>query len=107
MDAIKSFFSEKILSEPDHTANEHGLHLATAAILLEVSLADFEMSEEDLSVVAGALGDQFSLTEEETQALLKLAIREHDLQHSLYPFLRLINDHFSLQQRWSFLSLNP
>ena len=99
LDAIKAFFSDKIISRRDLAPSDHQLHLATAAVLLEVGIADFEIAEEELVEIASALKNQFNFSAAETEQLLQLAIKEHQEHSSMHPFLRLINENFSLQQK--------
>lgn len=99
LNAIKTFFSESIFKDPRQGPTDQEIHLATAALLLEVSYADFEISDNELTITAEALQRQFNFSDAETQALVNLAIEEHKEQHSLHPFLQLINQNFSIQQK--------
>lgn len=99
INSIKTFFSDKIFQDPKHGPTDKEIHLATAALLLEVSHADFEISDDELAVTAKALQRQFNFSEIETQELLQLAIEEHKAHHSLHPFLQLVNENFSIQQK--------
>lgn len=99
LNSIKSYFANNIFKDPEQGPTEQELHLATAALLLEVSHADFEISDEELSVMAEALKKQFNFSDTETQTLLKLALEEHADQHSLHPFMQLINENFSMQTK--------
>lgn len=97
--SIKTFFSNSILRNAQQGPTDRELHLATAALLLEVSHADFNISETELKVVAQALQKQFDFNEAETQELLSLALEAHEEHYSLHPFVQLINKHFSLDQK--------
>ena len=99
INSIKTFFSNKIFKDLKQGPTDQEIHLATAALLLEVSHADFEISDDELAVTAKALQRQFNFSEVETQELLQLAIEEHKAQHSLHPFLQLVNENFSIQQK--------
>ncbi len=99
INSIKTFFSNNIFRDPNHGPSDQEIHLATAALLLEVSHADFDISDDELAVTAKALQRQFNFSDAETQALLELAIEEHKAQHSLHPFILLVNENFSIQQK--------
>lgn len=99
LDAVKSFFSDKILNEPGEEASQRMVHRAAAALLLEVSRADFKIKDDELAVVAEALRDQFGFSDAETEELLALALQEADEHVSMHGFVRLINEHFSVEQK--------
>ena len=99
VNTIRDFFTSRI-SPADATAlNEHAVHLAAAALLLEVSRADFEIEEHELAVIADALKNHFAFSENEAQELLKLGLAKEKEAVSVHPFLRLINDHFTPEQK--------
>jgi uncharacterized tellurite resistance protein B-like protein len=97
--SIKTFLSNSIFRNSQQGPTDRELHLATAALLLEVSHADFDISETELKVIAAALQRQFNFNETETQELLSLALGEHEDHYSLHPFVQLINSHFSPHQK--------
>jgi uncharacterized tellurite resistance protein B-like protein len=66
--------------------------VATAAILLEVSRADFETDESELEVIAVALRQAFDLDEDAVREIIAEAREQDDEKLSLYPFLRIVND---------------
>jgi len=105
LDRIRQFFEEHIaapVSGPaggDQTGSGHGLHLATAALLLEVSRADFEIHDKELEAIARILQRQFDFTEAETRELLELARAESEELLSLHPVVRLINENFDAHGR--------
>lgn len=107
LDRIRGFFEEHILSPVSQVSvprvsgvdGAHALHLATAALLLEVSRADFHVHDKELETVARILQRQFGFSGEETRELLALARAESDELLSLHPFVRLINEHFDAADR--------
>ncbi|WP_018953787.1 TerB family tellurite resistance protein [Thioalkalivibrio sulfidiphilus] len=114
LDRIRRFFDEHIAApaasvpaprfasgktrRPDADPT-HALHLATAALLFEVSRADFHVHDKELEAMAQILERQFQLSAEETRELLDLARAESDEMLSLHPFVRLINENFEPDQR--------
>ncbi len=99
LQTIKSYFANNIFKDPEKGPTDQQLHLATAALLLEVSHADFEISDKELSVMAKLLQKQFKFSDTETQKLLNLALEEHADRHSLHPFVQLINENFTPQTK--------
>jgi uncharacterized tellurite resistance protein B-like protein len=99
LDVIKAFLTSKSEDDEDREPTAHTLQMAAAALLVEVSRADFNVQEEELKVVVDALKNHFAFSEEDTQDLLKLALAQNEDAASLHPFLRLINDHFTAEQK--------
>ncbi|MEE9422698.1 MAG: TerB family tellurite resistance protein [Gammaproteobacteria bacterium] len=92
---IQSFFNQQIdTATSDGEHGEHALALATAALLFEVTRADFEVLDVEREVVESAIQKIFSLSEAETRELADLAEREVEEAVSLYQFTGLINQHF-------------
>lgn len=97
--SLRRFFETRIA--PAARDDAHALHLAAAMVLLEVSRADFAVGDEELGVVAEVLRERFGLTAQEVEELLALARRSSDEAPDLHPFLRLLVEHFSVEQRAS------
>jgi len=93
--AIQDFFRSQI--EPDRHAgpDQHGLQLATAALMFEMLRADDDEHPEERDTLEQALKKCFALSETETRQLARLAEREATESVSLYQFTGLINRHFS------------
>jgi uncharacterized tellurite resistance protein B-like protein len=98
IDSIKALFN-RVFEAPADAPTEHDLHVAAAALLLEVGYADSEISEQELARIAQLLRGAFGLDEEETRALLSLAVQAHDRHASVYPFVRLINERFAMAEK--------
>ena len=73
--SMKQFFEERIQSvmADESDADEQSLRLATAALMIEMTRADDDVTDEERRAVDGVLQDLFSISEEEAQALAKLA----------------------------------
>ncbi|MEH6649208.1 MAG: TerB family tellurite resistance protein [Motiliproteus sp.] len=98
---ISQFFSSHMtLSEDaDSLSSSHSLQLATAALLIEVSRADFDVGESEQETVIELLSKQFTLTDEELRTLVDLGRQEAEQAISLYQFTRLINEHYNPEQK--------
>ena len=57
--SIADFFQDKISPKQETIDEQHLTHLAAAALLLEVSRADFDIQDEELKEIANALQKRF------------------------------------------------
>ena len=99
---IGDFFARQIAEiegSTDANAGEHAYRLASAALLVEMTRADFEVAPVEREAVTQAIRRAFDLDPEETEALLELAERSADEATSLFEFTRLINEHFDRPQK--------
>ena len=81
-------------------AREHGYHVATAALLVEMMRADYEVRPAEREAVLRALGAAFDdLSADETRDLLARAEERADDATSLYEFTRFINDRLDHKQK--------
>ena len=79
---------------------EHGYHVATAALLVEMMRADYEVQPEEREAVLRALAAAFDdLSPEETRDLLARAEERADDATSLYEFTRHINRQLDHEQK--------
>ncbi|AOU96823.1 hypothetical protein BI364_01310 [Acidihalobacter yilgarnensis] len=102
--AIKAFLKERLHHAAGPADRAQALQVATAAILLEVSRADFEIDEQELEVVAAALVRTFSLDEAAVRELIAEALEQDEEALSLYPFLQLVNDHCSPEEKFAIIA---
>ncbi len=93
---IREYFAARIASE-EHT--QPSLELATAALLIEVSRADFDVSEGERSAIEEQVRRAFGLTEEETREIVGLAEEEVARAVSIYEFTRLVDRSFTPEQK--------
>lgn len=78
-------------SPGDEPMDERDIHRATAALLFEVSRADFHIHDDELLAIRDRLAAGFDLDREELDQLVALAREESDDLLSLHPFVRVIN----------------
>ena len=79
---------------------EHGYHVATAALLVEMMRADYEVQPEERDAVLRALAAAFDdLSAEETRDLLARAEERADDATSLYEFTQHINRRLDHEQK--------
>ena len=100
LDRIRQFFDENLAlatrPEESEAAREEACRLATAALLVEMSRADYTVREIERGAVVDAVRKAFGLGAEETAELIELAEAEADEATSLYDFTQLVNDGFDL-----------
>lgn len=101
--AIQQFFETQIQpaarEAADQGTSQRGLQLATAALLIEMTRADFKVEESERQMVGEAVRKAFDLTPEETAELVRLADEQARRSISIYDFTRLIDRGFSLEQK--------
>jgi len=97
--SIKQFFNSYLQTDNGCLADEKTLQLATAALLIELTKADFEFSKEERAAVIEALRNTFELDAVALDTLLKLADEEVKQASSLYQFTRLVNDHYEYDEK--------
>ncbi len=105
--AIRQFF-EKHLGVGDEVSAadvEHRLHLAAAALLVEMARADYEAHETEMQRIADVVRSAFDLDHEESDALLALAEQHATSATSLHGFTSLINEHWTLQKKIDLVEL--
>ncbi len=99
---------QALFSGPDEpVAKSHGLELAAAALLVEVSAADFELQAAEAKTIVSALQKVFDLDVAEADELMALAADTAEAATSMYEFTKVLNEHCShleknylLEQLW-------
>ncbi len=103
---IREFFYARIVTEEATPVSlEHGQRLATAALLIEISRADFEVADEEKLAIEEALRDSFGISDEETREIIALAEQEVKESISLYEFTRLVDEGFTPEQKKHIIGL--
>ena len=102
---IKSLLS--LFELPDAQSEDdtqHQLRLAAAALLVETARADFTQDASEEAALAELLRRELKLSAAEVDELLALANHRVDESTSLYEFTRVINDHYTPQQKLQLIS---
>ena len=99
LDKIKQFFNEQLHPEQQQQDPAAAMQLAAAALLIELSRADFERSESEQQAMEAILKNKFSLRDEQLKTLIELAETENREANSLYDFTSLVNEHYSTEQK--------
>ncbi len=91
-----------LFSKPDETdsaEHRHQLDLAAAALLIEMTRADYVVDPQEQQTLKDVLASALELGATEISELLELAGQRADRATSLYEFTRLINDHYSAEEK--------
>jgi uncharacterized tellurite resistance protein B-like protein len=97
---IKTYFETLFNNDSkDESLHEKTIELATAVLMIEISLADDHIQEEERNVIKIVLSDHFKLSNEEINELIDLAENEVNHAVSLYEFTRLLNDALSMSDK--------
>jgi uncharacterized tellurite resistance protein B-like protein len=99
--SISKFVQEKIRNDKDSgdVDEQKIMHLASAALLLEVSLADFNIQDEELESIANSLTKRFNFSKTEVENLIEMAKVEQEKNVSIHPFVKIINDSCSVEEK--------
>jgi uncharacterized tellurite resistance protein B-like protein len=100
---IKLFFDERLT--PEHIDNsEQAVRLAACALLFEMVKADHQISASELQTMRSAVKTTMKIDDGTADALIEMAQQETQQATSLYQFTRLINDHYSAEQKKKLVS---
>lgn len=95
---IKTLFQD-LLSADEEQQKEHTVELASAALMIEISMADDHIHDDERRVIEQLLAKCFDLQKEEIDNLITLAEEEVDHAVSLHEFTRLLNESFSMPEK--------
>jgi uncharacterized tellurite resistance protein B-like protein len=102
LDDLKRFLDQAFAgdsSDPADATDPAQIRLAIAALLVEMSRADYSVSEDERAAVARLLRAHFSLEKSEAEKLLSLADERADEAVSLHEFTRAIHENLSDPQK--------
>ncbi len=90
-----SIFFEKYLKPTVETSDGEAvdkIHLACAALMIEICKADYNIDDAETKKISAILREKFDLPEDTLTELFDLAKEEADEATSLYQFTSLINE---------------
>lgn len=104
IDKIKTFFRSHIeTTESDTGHSKHGVDLATAALMVEIMIADSVVSGDEERRIKQLLCQHLEISAADADALFDLAHQEVEEATSLYQFTALVNDQFSAHEKFLLL----
>ena len=100
--ALKALFE----TDPAESADErvHRQHLAAAALLIETARSDFSQDADEERAMEALLANTLELGLAEVRDLMTQASEQVDEATSLYEFTRIINDHYSAEDKLELIS---
>lgn len=97
---IKNYFQTLLNDDTkDESSHNNTIELAAAVLMIEISLADDHIDDEERNVIKNVLSEHFKLSKEKIIELISLAEREVNHAVSLYEFTRLLNDTLSMSDK--------
>ena len=102
LNSIRDFFQQRVSSIGGGRGSdnpEKALQLATASLLIEMSRADHHVDPAERKAIAAAVESFFGLSAQETAELVQMAESEMEGATCLYEFTRLVDTHFSYDQK--------
>ena len=100
--ALKALFE----TDPAESTDErvHRQHLAAAALLIETARSDFSQDADEERAMEALLANTLELGLAEVRDLMTQASEQVDEATSLYEFTRVINDHYSAEDKLELIS---
>jgi uncharacterized tellurite resistance protein B-like protein len=104
---LRKFLHTAFEASPEGEESERGqdARVAIAALLVEMSRADFLESPEERQAIRELLASHFSLEKPQAEALLGLAHEKADQAVSLQQFTREIHESLSMEEKLRFLDM--
>jgi uncharacterized tellurite resistance protein B-like protein len=98
---IQHFFESQIqpAEQVSEARSEHSLELATAALLIELTRADFKVEETESRAVEDGIARVFDLSREETDEIIRLAQEQASQSLSIYEFTHLIDRSLPIEKK--------
>lgn len=105
--AISDFFDRHLLLPTDENNDDRiqTLRLATAALLIEMTRADYEVKAVEEEKILQILKQRFDISDEDSRELVELAGLEADAVTSYHEFTSLINQHYSAEEKIEIVEL--
>lgn len=105
---LKTFFEKELAlkskDEPQQST-EGKLRIACAILLLEITKADYQETEDEKLRVREILQNKFNLSDAKLAELIDLSNEEGAEVTSMYPLTSLLNQHYSYEQKLGLLDL--
>ena len=99
LNSIREFFQQRVLDTKTETVSEHSLQVATATLMFELAYADDRVEAREREAMADLLGEYFQLDAATRAELVDLAADTARQAVCLQEFTRLLNEHFSQEQK--------
>lgn len=98
-DYFKHFFNQHMKLEATNEGSEAKIRIASAALMIEVARADFDLEASELERIEQLLKSTLGIEESELIELIEMAKQESKDSTSLHSFTRLIHESYSEQEK--------
>jgi uncharacterized tellurite resistance protein B-like protein len=99
IDAIGEFFRDRLQVQKNSDSAEDAVRLAAAALLFEAAMSDYDLGEEERTIIQQLVREQFDLDDTDASVLETLAQQRVRESIGLHGFTSLINQHWSEKDR--------
>ena len=99
LDQIKFFYQQYLALSAPEDSSEVKLQLATAALYLEMMHIGDALDSKEHEIILALIQQNYSLTDEQTTALMALAEQQRTQAVDYFQFTSLINKEYSLEQK--------
>jgi uncharacterized tellurite resistance protein B-like protein len=96
---IKLFFEQHIALPAPNQSSEKNLHMACAALFIEMMTMDNKLCEEEHEVILKSVKRMFLLSNDEANRLISLAAQQKKQAIDYFQFTSLINKGFTQSQK--------
>ncbi len=98
---LQSYFNTYLSPDQEGGVDDtqRRMRLAVSALLFEIAFSDFDSSKPERQMILRIVTKAFALSPEEAETLLTLAQAEHRASTDYFQFTRLINQHYTAQQK--------
>ena len=97
--ALRTLFDSAVRED----RSSHGLQVAAAALLIELGRADYRSDSGEQVAIIDAIRRRSGLRDDELDALIAEATRSSAQSTSLYEFTSLINEHYSVDDKFALI----
>ena len=97
--SLRTIFEQHITSFVETPEVPHTLEIASAALLMEISRADHDISFVEKNSIRGAMKKAFHLSDGEVDDIVSTAEDAVETAVSLYDFTAIVNQQFSREQK--------
>jgi uncharacterized tellurite resistance protein B-like protein len=102
---LRTLFEQQIASFAEEPEARHSLELASAALLMEISRADHDVSDVEREVINTAIKKVFHLSDDDIEDLMSTAENVVDSAISLFDFTTIVNERFNREQKVDLLGM--
>ena len=99
---VRNFFKGNLVgAEPGGESEEerHEIELATAALVIEMTRADFEISDDERRAVVRGVRAVLGIGEAQTEQLISLARQQVQMGRKLHEFADLVDERYTRDEK--------